>query len=141
MRKFCAAILSLALLVSLCPFVAVTPVYAATADPGITPLWDQILYCSADLTIDANGTAQLHCIGYGNADTTKVIITAKLQRSRGLFWTTVETFSTESNLAAATLNESYNVDAGYSYRIKLTVTVYSGTSSESDTVKSNTVEY
>lgn len=144
MRKLFALLLCLSLLLSAVPsaFAAgVTPL-ALPTEPEIMPLWEQITNAQARLSINQSGGASIYCMVYGQSgSTTKVEIEAKLQRSWGIFWITEETFTVEKDSYIATINETYTVESGHTYRVKAKITVYSATDSESTTVTSNEVEY
>ena len=144
MKRLFALLLCLSLLLSAVPaaFAAGAEPLALPTEPEIMPLWEQITNTMATLSINESGQAKIFCYVYGtSSSTTKVKIEAKLQRSWGLFWITEETFTVEKDSHIASINESYTVESGHTYRIKATVTVYNGTDSESATVKSNEVEY
>lgn len=144
MKRLFALLLCFSLLLSAVPaaFAAGAKPLALPTEPEITPLWEQISSARAVLSVNESGRATVYCSAQGTASsTTKVKIEAKLQRSWGLFWITEETFTVEKDSHIASINESYTVESGHTYRIKATVTVYNGTDSESATVKSNEVEY
>lgn len=144
MKRLFAFLLCISLLLSAVPaaLAAGAEPLALPTEPEISPLWELISENRAKLSINESGKATISCYasGYSGA-TTKVKIEAKLQRYWGIFWITEETFTVEKNAYMATLNETYIVESGHTYRIKATFTVYNGTASESATVKSNEVEY
>lgn len=89
----------------------------------------------------SNGVATIRAYVYGYSGlATKCEVTVKLQeRTLGLFWTTVETWSDSQNGDSSSVSESTAVTAGKSYRTIATVTVWNGSSSESRTLTSETI--
>lgn len=114
--------------------------YAMPTDPGISPMMEYIARSTAKISADTNGLATINCQVYGYmGTTTRVEIVAKLQRYVSGRWVTIKTFTTASNSHRGTLSETYSLVEGYSYRVQATVTAYSGTATETDTVTSGTV--
>ena len=144
MKKTLTAFFALLLLLSVTPHCIASGAapFALPTEPGISPQWKYIANCDATINIDSSGNAAVFCYASGiSGNTTKVVIEAKLQRTQGIFWFTQASFSTENNSIYAAINQNYAVESGYSYRVKVKVTVYSGTTSESATIKSNVVEF
>lgn len=119
---------------------------AEAADP---PSGDGVALCNigiglltAALSIDGNGKAS--CDGFVRARTAtnKVYITMTLQRSSGDSWEDVRSWSTSGTPSAALAKERYVV-SGYSYRVKVTASVYtsSGSFIEQKTVYSGDKSY
>lgn len=144
MKRLFAFLLCVSLLLSVipCAFASgVTPL-ALPTEPEIIPLWEYIANGRTILSISESGAATVYCYASGTSGVaTRVEIEAKLQRSWGVFWLTEETFTVERDSFSAILNETYTVESGHTYRIKAKITVYSGTDSESTTIKSNEVTY
>lgn len=70
---------------------------------------------------------------------TKCEIIVELQEKSFLRWNTIETWSDEQEGRRAEVNESAEVTEGNSYRTVTTVTVWSGTDSETKTLTSKTI--
>lgn len=70
---------------------------------------------------------------------TKCEIIVELQEKSFLRWNTIETWSDEQEGHRAEINESVEVTEGNSYRTVTTVTVWSGTDSETKTLTSKTI--
>ena len=144
MRKITAILLCVALMLVSMPSTVASGAanWALPTEPEISPQWEYMDRCYVSLGIDGNGLATVNCSVTGiTGTTTKIVIEAKLQRSWGLLWITEETFTAERNASYALFSDTCYVESGHSYRIKAKVTVYSGTDSESETIKSNVVEY
>ncbi len=75
---------------------------------------------------------------YGS--TTKCEIELKLQKKVLFWWTTVETWNKTSLSYQTSLNITHAVDSGKTYRAVAAVTVWNGSSSESATVTTVSVE-
>ena len=144
MKRLFVLVLSIVMFVTTvpCAFASGVLPMAMPTEPGIEPMFEQIKSAEAWLSISTGGVAYIDCSAVGiPSSTTRVVIEAKLQKSWGLIWVNVETYSVDRASYFAELVESCAVESGNSYRIKMKVTVYSGTSSESETIKSNVVEY
>lgn len=116
--------------------------YALPGGNVITPQWNYISKINPSLTVDDSGIATVYCSVTGKmGTTTRVEITAELQRYVSGRWVTIKTFTADSNSYRVTLSETYSLTAGYSYRVQATVTAYSGSAVESDVVTSGTVSY
>lgn len=117
--------------------------YAFSADAGVerlaaAPRMTYIYDAKCTLNIQ-NGVASVNAFVMGYPDTaTKCEITVELQQKSLLFWNPVETWSDSQAGRRAAINESVSVSAGKSYRTVTTVTVWSGTESESRTLTSAT---
>lgn len=70
---------------------------------------------------------------------TKCEITVELQEKSFLRWKTIETWSDEQDGSRADIYESVEVTEGNSYRTVTTVTVWSGTESETKSLTSDTI--
>ena len=116
--------------------------YALPGGNVITPQWKYISKINPSLTVDDSGIATVHCSVTGKmGTTTRVEITAKLQRYVSGRWVTIQTFTAESDSHRVSLSKTYSLTKGYTYRVQATVTAYSGTSVESDMVTSGTLIY
>lgn len=142
MRKRMAALV-------LCGVLALTgnaQVLAAdvTSDDAIeiSPRMENINQATAILSVDSAGNATINCKVSGpSGTTTHVTITAKLQRYVDGEWETLKTFTAESNSFWVSLNDSYRVSKGYTYRVRATVRADSDSSMETKTVLSREVKY
>lgn len=104
----------------------------------VMPLMEYIYEASHKLSI-SNGTATVYARVRGKSSmATKCKITVELQEKGVLFWSTVKSWSTTEYGRTAELNASQSVTSGKSYRIVTTVTVWSGTDSETQTITSDT---
>ena len=70
---------------------------------------------------------------------TKCEIIVELQEKSFLRWNTIETWSDEQEGHRAEINESVEVTEGNSYRTATTVTVWSGTKSETKVIESGII--
>lgn len=126
-------------------FAGNTEIFAADAVPeettDISPRMDCINRAIANLQINSSGKAELYCYAKGCSGITRIEISAKLQRYVDGKWVTLETFTKNSNSYMASLNDSYQVSKGYTYRIRATVHARSDSSSETRTVLSNEMKY
>ncbi len=108
----------------------------------VIPLMDYIAQAKGNLYIDASGTATVLCSVYGyQGTTTRVEISAKLQQYKNGAWSTIQTFTAESDSHRTSLSETHSVTKGYSYRVQATIKAYSGSSVESRTVTSSSATY
>ncbi len=129
----------LTLLLAVClTFLPVFEAFAAGANDGIMPIMDYINDASYNLWID-NNVADVEASVYGHTSATKCEIEVKLQEKGLIFWSTYDSWSVTENSYDADLYESVSVNAGKSYRIKVTFTVWSGSESETRTFTSSTV--
>lgn len=119
-----------------------TVTMALPRDPEITPCWNYISSVYSNLTNDNSGVATVYCYVNGKiGSTTRIEITADLQRYDNGRWITINRFAAASDSHRATLSHTHTLAKGYTYRFQATVTAYSGTSVESDVVTSGTVAY
>ena len=120
-------------------FAADTTVDDATE---ISPRMENINYFNAYLQINGSGNAEFNCNVRGySGTTTRIEISAKLQKYVDGSWVTLKTFTKGTDSYSVSLNDSYKVSKGYTYRIRATVHAYSNSSSETRTVLSNEVKY
>lgn len=116
--------------------------YALPGGNVITPQWNYISKINPSLTVDDSGIATVYCSVTGKmGTTTRVEITAELQRYVSGRWVTVKTYTAESDSYRLTLSKTCSLTAGYNYRVQVTVTAYSGSAVESDVVTSGMVAY
>ncbi len=89
-----------------------------------------------------NGVASIRAYVYGYSGlATKSEVTVNLQvKTWGLFWTTVDTWNDSRCGDYASVSGTATVTAGKSYRTVATVTVWSGSNSESRMLTSETIK-
>ena len=103
----------------------------------VMPLMEYIYDARHNLSV-SGGHATIYAYVRGNSSVaTKCKITVELQEKGVLFWSTVKSWSTTEYGRTAELNASQSVTSGKSYRIVTTVTVWSGTDSETQTITSD----
>lgn len=128
----------------MCMVVLTSSTMTAMAAEGseIMPLMEYISYARAAIYIDDNGVATISCNVYGHQGiTTKVTVTAELQRLQNGKWVPLKTYSTTSYTYRVRISQEYSVSPGYSYRVQATVVAYSGALSERQTVTSSIASY
>lgn len=106
----------------------------------IMPLMEYIYdaYCNLSIT---DGTAKMYAYVSGHSSTaTKCEIGMELQEKGLLFWNTIATWTTSENGRSTELNASETVIIGKKYRLVATVTVWSGTASETQTITAETTQ-
>ena len=110
--------------------LVVMPVYATISNDIessglIEPYFTNIYTFHTYFDIDGVGKASLVAVldGHG-ADTSR--IEGKLQRYSNDEWTTIKTFTSISSNADCSLEKTYYVEKGYSYRVLYYAFVYSG---------------
>ncbi len=108
----------------------------------VTPLMDYIAQAKGNLYIDSSGTATVLCSVYGyQGTTTRVEITANLQQYKNGTWTTIKSFSAESDSHRTSLSETHHLSKGYAYRVRAVIKAYRGSSVETRTVTSSESRY
>lgn len=106
----------------------------------VMPLMEYIYDAKHDFYI-SGGRANIYAMLRGNSSlATKCAITVELQEKGILFWNTVESWSAVEYGRSAELSVSQVVTSGKSYRIVTTVTVWSGTDSETQTLTSDSTK-
>lgn len=144
MRKGLCLIMCTLLLMSCINHVyadEIVPLAAPTA-PSISPLLEYISENNANISVDNNGVATISCKAFGHIGiTTRIEITADLQRYDNGRWITINRFATASDSHRATLSHTHTLAKGYTYRVQATVTANSGTEIESDMVTSGMVVF
>ena len=112
----------------------------AQSNYNVAPCMEYILNVNHQFSI-TDGVAQMYATvsGYSGI-ATKCQVTIELQEKGLIFWNTVNTWSITESDRSASLTKNSPVTSGKSYRMIATVTVWSGSQSESQTLKSNTVK-
>ncbi len=116
---------------------------AAVVNPQssqVMPLMEYIYDASHKFYI-SDGAAMVYARVRGNSSVaTKCKVTVELQEKGLIFWSTVKSWSATESGRSAELNASYEVTSGKSYRIVTTVTVWSGSDSETQTITSDSIK-
>lgn len=139
MKKAAAAICVGAMAFTAVPaFAAEVPVIPVSSqqESGITPYWTCINDIFTDFSI-SNRTASIYADvtgTYGQATKAKVVV--ELQEKNGSSWSTIATWTDTQNDYRASVSTTKSVTKGKTYRIKVTVTVWEGSQSESHTTYS-----
>lgn len=136
-KRLVVAVLLLCTMLTLVqPAVAALP----SETEEIMPMMEYIIDASCGLRVD-EGKLWTSCSAYGSPnEVDRVELVAVLQKKGLLIWSEVETYkATWFNCNYASLERSADFESGKMYRVKLTVTVWSGENTESTTMYSNTV--
>lgn len=107
----------------------------------IKPQMTYILKAGCNLTITADGQAQVESSIVGYIGVTGVEIKAELQQYKNGVWSSINSWTKSSNNYRLNLAESTQVSKGYSYRVVATVTAYSGNDSETRSIVSDEDTY
>lgn len=114
--------------------------YVGDSYTEIMPMMEYIYDADYDFAI-SNGKAIMSATVSGHSATaTKCEIKVELQKKGLLFWDTIETWTATESNRRAELDVSYKVTTGEKYRMVTTVTVWSGTASETKTMTSSVLE-
>ena len=136
---------SVILCLALCLAAFPVPRAMAATPPGfgdseILPMMEYIYDADLDFAI-SNGTAYMYAFVNGHsAKATKCEVTVELQERGFLFWNTVESWTVTENARRAEVDVTHAVTSGEEYRMVATVTVWSGTASETKTLTSGGIE-
>ncbi|MBQ4333397.1 MAG: hypothetical protein IJC33_06445 [Clostridia bacterium] len=116
-------------LLLLCPLNLVVSAASTEGENAVQPRFTYTNNTSTSLTITTSGTA--YCVvdvqGYSNV--TKVYIKMTLQKYTVLWWSKVESWEATFNDVTGYISETAQVGSGR-YRVKVEITVYSGSDSE-----------
>lgn len=108
----------------------------------ISPCMDDIDQATARLSVDSAGNAAISCRVYSRSGTTmRVTISAKLQRYVNGEWDTLKIFTVESDSFWVSLDDSYKVSKGYTYRVRKTFRADNDSSMETRIVISTEVKH
>ena len=122
------------------PQAAAVDVSAESGYSEIMPMMEYIFDADYDFTIN-NGVAGMYALVRGNSEkATKCQVTVELQEKGLLLWSTVDTWTATENGRRAELDISRTVTAGKTYRMVTTVTVWSGSDSETKTMTSSSIK-
>lgn len=102
-------------------------------EESIAPCMMYIEDSQCKLTINGS-TALVECYVSGNYQSaTKAKVIAELQVKNGSSWIPVKIWTVTENDYEASVDESYAITSGNTYRVKSTVTVWEGSLSETQT--------
>ena len=132
MKKIISLLITVVLLLT--TMTAGLSAQAAAIDNGESEIMPCYTYTSEHSSvIGLNGstaTCESYVSGYSNV--TKITMKMTLQKKTVLWWSEVTSWSTTVNSDYALLTKTKSLGSG-TYRIKMTATVYSGSSSENIT--------
>ena len=139
-RGFSAVLCTLLCLIAFPMPQAMAAVYATAGAGEIMPMMEHIYDADSDFVI-SDGKANMYAMVRGHsAEATKCEVTVELQEKGLLFWDTVESWTVTENGRRAEVDVSHKVIAGETYRMVTTVTVWSGSESETKTITSGAIE-
>ncbi|WP_313527701.1 hypothetical protein [Anaerotignum sp.] len=118
------------------------PTETSSYTSAIVPRMKYTARVAANLIIDSKGKATVTASvdGYKSI-TSKVSLSAELQRYKNGKWSNVTTFSDSDNSHRIRLYETYRVSKGYKYRVVVTSTAVHNGKSETRTVTSSSTAY
>lgn len=137
-KRFLSTVLCLLLCLTALP---VPQALAADGeDYGVMPCMEYIY--DADYVFSISGsTASMYGYVEGYPDlATKCEVSIELQEKGLLLWSEVDTWTSSRTGTYAKLNQTCSVTTGEKYRIVVTCTVWSGSESETQTLKSDAIE-
>lgn len=140
-NKSLAAALCLAL--CLVTFPVPQAMAAAPITEGATEIMPRMeyIYDARHNFVISDGEAVMSARVRGNSEkATKCEVTVELQEKGLLLWSTVDTWTATENGRRAELDISRTVTAGKTYRMVTTVTVWSGSDSETKTMTSSSIK-
>lgn len=124
---------------TLCFAVLPTGTAAANTQLSVMPRMTYIKDADCTLTINGNSASVYAYVnGYANTATNCEVTVELQERSLLFFWDTVETWSVEEAGQHATISQTASVTSSTTYRAVATVTVWSGSQSETQTLTSET---
>lgn len=140
-RRFTVALCFVALIATtLSPHAMAIDSNANSGYNEIMPMMEYIYDADYDFVI-SGGEAIMYAVVSGNsAEATKCEVTVELQEKGLLFWDTVGNWTVTENGRRAELDASQSVSKGETYRMVTTVTVWSGTDSETKTMTSRSLD-
>ena len=140
-RRFTVALCFIALITATqAPHAMALDVNVSSGYTEIMPMMEYIYDADYDFVI-SGGKANMYAVVNGNStEATKCEVTVELQEKGLLFWDTLGTWTATENGRRAELDVSQSISKGKAYRMVTTVTVWSGTASETKTMTSRTLE-
>lgn len=141
-RKTFIVILCLLICLTVIPIPQAMAVDVAVFNENseILPLMEYIYSASHDFSISDGNASMYAAVNGHSSKATKCEITIELQEKGILFWDTVETWNAVEYGRRADLEVSKEVTSGKLYRMVTTVTVWSGSDSETKTMTSDAVK-
>ena len=137
-KRFLSTVLCLLLCLTALPIPQALA--ADGGDYGVMPCMEYIKYSDYDFSISGS-TASMYGYVEGYSDlATKCEVSIELQEKGLLLWNEVDTWTSSRTGTYAELDVTKAVTAGEMYRIVVTVTVWSGSDSETQTLKSEAIE-
>lgn len=138
--RIVALVLMLTVLCTAC-ILAVFASSPDTATEESIPAKNQIIQqINCDLRISGSTAVLLSDVKGTAGSTTKCEIELKLQKKFMFWWTTVETWNKTALSYQTSLNATHSVESGKTYRAVAVCTVWNGSSSETATAASASVE-
>lgn len=141
-RKILASMLCLVMCISMLPvhYASASDFQSAQNNYDVAPCMEYILNANQQFSI-TNGVAEMYATVSGHAGiATKCQVTIELQEKGLIFWSTVDTWSTTVADRYASLSTTSPVTPGKTYRMVVTVTVWSGNLSESQNMTSESMK-
>lgn len=138
-KKLLATICMGAMVLTSVPAVAM----ATTADNSVNQQENELMPCMTYIqrtgcTLVISGTtAKINCSLTGISSSTKAKIIAELQVKNGTNWIPVKIWTETQDGDEISVDESYSVTKGNTYRVKATVTVWEGSQSETQNLYSS----
>lgn len=142
-KKIRGAVFLVLLLVMIMPMGVLANDVNSVEVPSVSPRWSYTSSTSEILTISSDGTARMTSgvTGY-KGTTTKIKVIIDLQKYSGGSWKRVKTYMDVEDTWYAAIEHTYSgLDKGYTYRMKCTYTVYSGSNYDKFTLYSKQVTY
>ena len=142
-KKICGAVFLVLLLVMIMPMGVFANEVNSVEAPSVSPRWSYTSSTSEILTISSDGTARMTSVVTGyKGTTTKIKVIIDLQKYSGGSWKRVKTYMDVEDTWYALIEHTYSgLDKGYTYRMKCTYTVYSGSNYDKFTLYSKQVTY
>ncbi len=124
-------------------------VVTATAEMGglqgnkiiVSPMYTYISYAEALLSVNSSGKTKSEVYVTGNSEVTSIKASIFLQQYKNGSWVTIKIWNESVNSDVLNFVDTYDVSKGYEYRVKATVTAYSGQKYENTTLMSSSVRY
>lgn len=142
-KKFLSAIICMSICITTIPVQATLLNVETKKDTTYDIIQPRMQYIS-DVESNfyiKNGIATVSSYVVGNPSvTTKCEIEANLQVQSGYSWRNVATWNDEENGQRASIYETQSVVSGNKYRVVVEATAWSGSSSETETLISETIE-
>lgn len=99
-------------------------------DAIVSPCMEYISQSTCDVIVNGTTATVIASVRGNSSLTTKCQITLKLQQKSGTNWTTIQTWTSSGNNYRLSISKTTTITKGNSYRAVATVTVWSGSKSE-----------